>query len=81
LLAGEGAAASDKANIVRDLAGPRRGPILGSALACQDIARPRIQLIVDKFTAVIGGSSDQRDGALRTLRSCSIATSRTAVAP
>ncbi len=52
LLAGEGAAASDKANIVRDLAG-RVGPILGSALACQDIARPRIQLIVDKFTAVI----------------------------
>src|SRR5258708_33570403 len=50
LLAGEGAAASDKANIVRDLAG-RVGPILGSALACQDIARPRIQLIVDKFTA------------------------------
>ena len=52
LLAGEGAAAGDKANIVRDLAG-RVGPILGSALACQDIARPRIQLIVDKFTAVI----------------------------
>ena len=52
LLAGEGAAASDKASIVRDLAG-RVGPILGSALACQDIARPRIQLIVDKFTAVI----------------------------
>ncbi len=56
LLAGEGAAASDKANIVRDLAG-RVGPILGSALACQDIARPRIQLIVDKFTAVIAEAS------------------------
>ena len=56
VLAGEGAAASDKANIVRDLAG-RVGPILGSALACQDIARPRIQLIVDKFTAVIAEAS------------------------
>ena len=56
LLAGEGAAASDKANIVRDLAG-RVGPILGSALACQDIARPRIQLVVDKFTAVIAEAS------------------------
>src|SRR3977135_4259925 len=56
LLTGEGAAASDKANIVRDLAG-RVGPILGSALACQDIARPRIQLIVDKFTAVIAEAS------------------------
>ncbi|HYS90950.1 MAG TPA: ABC transporter substrate-binding protein, partial [Bradyrhizobium sp.] len=35
----------------------RVGPILGSALACQDIARPRIQLIVDKFTAVIAEAS------------------------
>jgi len=67
VLAGEGAAASDKANIVRDLAG-RVGPILGSALACQDIARPRIQPRPTMLSAP-------------TLRSYSIATSRTAVAP
>ena len=27
--------------------------MIGSALACRDVARPRIQVIVDKFTAVI----------------------------
>src|SRR5712672_3720824 len=47
-----GAAAGDKTDVVRDLAG-RVGPIVGSASACRDIARPRIQAIVDKFTAVI----------------------------
>src|SRR6266536_3916221 len=53
LLAGTaGAAAGDKTDVVRDLAG-RVGPIVGSASACRDIARPRIQTIVDKFTAVI----------------------------
>src|SRR6266478_4631713 len=53
LLAGTpGAAAGDKTDVVRDLAG-RVGPIVGSALACRDLARPRIQAIVDKFTAVI----------------------------
>jgi ABC-type branched-subunit amino acid transport system substrate-binding protein len=53
LLAGTAdAAADDKTDVVRDLAG-RVGPIVGSALACRDIARPRIQAIVDKFTAVI----------------------------
>src|SRR3981189_281974 len=53
LLAGTtGAAAGDKIDVVRDLAG-RVGPIVGSASACRDIARPRIQTIVDKFTAVI----------------------------
>src|SRR5260370_9378624 len=53
LLAGTaGAAAGDKTDVVRDLAG-RVGPIVGSASACQDIARPRIQVITDKFTAVI----------------------------
>src|ERR1700676_4998639 len=53
LLAGTaGAAAGDRTDVVRDLAG-RVGPIVGSALACRDIARPRIQAIVDKFTAVI----------------------------
>jgi len=57
LLAGvTGAAAGDKTDVVRDLAG-RVGPIIGSALACRDIARPRIQIIVDKFTAVIAEAS------------------------
>ena len=57
LLAGAGdAAAGDKTDVVRDLAG-RVGPIIGSALACRDIARPRIQIIVDKFTAVITEAS------------------------
>jgi ABC-type branched-subunit amino acid transport system substrate-binding protein len=53
LLAGTvGAAAGDKTDVVRDLAG-RVGPIVGSATACRDIARPRIQVITDKFAAVI----------------------------
>ena len=47
-----GSAIGDNANIVRDLAG-RVGPIIGSALACTDIARPRIQFISDKFQQVI----------------------------
>ena len=80
LLAGEGAAASDKANIVRDLAG-RVGPILGSALACQDIARPRIQLIVDKFTAVIAEAStnDTERSDLTQLLDRNVANGRGAV--
>ena len=80
LLAGEGAAASDKANIVRDLAG-RVGPILGSALACQDIARPRIQLIVDKFTAVIAEAStnDAERSDLTQLLDRNVANGRGAV--
>jgi branched-chain amino acid transport system substrate-binding protein len=57
LLAGiASAAAGDKTDVVRGLAG-RVGPIIGSALACRDIARPRIQAIVDKFTAVIKEAS------------------------
>ena len=53
LLAGTAdAAAGDKTDVVRDLAG-RVGPIVGSASACRDIARPRIQVITDKFAAVI----------------------------
>jgi branched-chain amino acid transport system substrate-binding protein len=57
LLAGvTGAAASDNTDVVRDLAG-RVGPIIGSALACPDIARPRIRVIADKFAAVIKEAS------------------------
>ena len=38
--------------VVRDLAS-RVGPIVGSALACADISHSRIQVIADKFRAVI----------------------------
>jgi len=80
LLAGERAAASDKASIVRDLAG-RVGPILGSALACQDIARPRIQLVVDKFTAIIAEAStnDTERSDLTQLLDRNVANGRGAV--
>ena len=52
VLLGSRARAPGNTDIVRDLAG-RVGPVIGSALACRDIARPRIQAIVDKFSAVI----------------------------
>jgi branched-chain amino acid transport system substrate-binding protein len=69
LVAAAGSAAADNANIVRDLAG-RVGPILGSAAACADIARPRIQSIADKFQAVIREASSneaERDDLSRLL--------------
>jgi len=46
------AAPGDNASVVRDLAS-RVGPIIGSALACPDIGHSRIQVIADKFRAVI----------------------------
>jgi ABC-type branched-subunit amino acid transport system substrate-binding protein len=46
------AAPGDNVSVVRDLAS-RIGPILGSALACQDIPQTRIQAVADKFRAVI----------------------------
>ena len=52
----DGARAAGEINIVRDLAG-RVGPVIGSAQACRDIARPRIQAIVDKFSLVIREAS------------------------
>jgi branched-chain amino acid transport system substrate-binding protein len=52
LIAGSANAAPSNVDVVRDLAG-RVGSIIGSALACTDIARPRIQTVVDKFVAVI----------------------------
>ncbi len=81
LLAGAGgAAAGDKTDVVRDLAG-RVGPIVGSALACRDISRPRIQVIVDKFTAVIteAASSDAERSDLTQLLDRSVADGRSAV--
>jgi ABC-type branched-subunit amino acid transport system substrate-binding protein len=81
LLAGAAEAApGDKTDVVRDLAG-RVGPIVGSALACRDIARPRIQLIVDKFTAVIteASSNDAVRSDLTQALDRSVADGRTAV--
>jgi branched-chain amino acid transport system substrate-binding protein len=49
-------AAGDNLSVVRDLAS-RVGPIIGSALACQNVARPRVQVIIDKFQAVIREAS------------------------
>ena len=51
-----GAHAGDNSDIVRDLA-IRVGPVIGSALACRDIARPRIQAVVEKFAVVIRDAS------------------------
>src|ERR1700761_3196456 len=54
LMAGAAGAATpgDNSSVVRDLAS-RVGPIVGSALACPEINHPRIQVIADKFRAVI----------------------------
>jgi branched-chain amino acid transport system substrate-binding protein len=57
MLAGPaGAAPGDKFDVLRDLAG-RVGAVVGSALTCKEIARPRVQVVVDKFTAVIKETS------------------------
>ena len=64
-----GAAPADNLNLVRDLAG-RVGPMVGSALACPDVARSRIQSIVDKFQAVIKANASneaERDDLSRLL--------------
>jgi branched-chain amino acid transport system substrate-binding protein len=50
------AAHADNLSVVRDLAS-RVGPIVGSASACQDIARPRFQGVADKFRALIRQAS------------------------
>src|SRR5438270_2595995 len=81
LLAGTaGAAAGDKTDVVRDLAG-RVGPIVGSALACRDIGRPRIQTIVDKFAVVItqASSNDAERTDLTQTLDRSVADGRNAV--
>src|ERR1700744_4826827 len=70
LLMGPAATAGpgDNASVVRDLAG-RVGPILGSALACQDIPQTRIQAVADKFRAVIrdvASSDAERDEISQT---------------
>jgi branched-chain amino acid transport system substrate-binding protein len=73
------AAPGDKTEAVRDLAG-RVGPIVGSALACQDIARPRVQGVVDKFTAVMRASTSEAErDDLTKLFDRSVANGRAAV--
>jgi ABC-type branched-subunit amino acid transport system substrate-binding protein len=81
LLVGAGdAAAGNNMDIVRDLAG-RIGPIVGSALACRDIARTRIQVIIDKFTAVIreASSNEAERSDLTLLLDRTVADGRSAV--
>src|SRR5450432_2030539 len=80
LVGAGGAAASDKTDVVRDLAS-RVGPVVGSALACRDIARPRIQLIVDKFTVVIteASSNEAERSDLTQVLDRSVADGRGAV--
>ncbi|WP_316232146.1 ABC transporter substrate-binding protein [Bradyrhizobium sp. SZCCHNR1051] len=51
------AAPGDNLAVVRDLSG-RIGPVIGGALACSDIPRPRIQAIIGKFQAVIREASN-----------------------
>src|SRR5438477_9846517 len=58
LLASVGSAAGGSVEVVRDLA-TRVGPVIGSAQVCRDIDRARVQVIVDKFQAVIREASPQ----------------------
>ncbi len=50
------AGAAGNSDVVRDLA-VRVGPVVGSALACPAITRPRIQAVVEKFQVVIREAS------------------------
>jgi branched-chain amino acid transport system substrate-binding protein len=80
LVGAASAAPGSNTDVVRDLAG-RVGPIVGSALACTDVSRPRIQTIVDKFAAVIKEASSnegERDD-LTQLLNRSVADGRNAV--
>ena len=74
------AAPGDKMELVRDLAG-RVGPVIGSALACPDITRPRIQSVIEKFAAVIrdAASNEAQRSDLAQLFDRSVADGRNAV--
>ena len=74
------AAPGDKIELVRDLAG-RVGPVIGSALACPDITRPRIQSVIEKFAAVIrdAASNEAQRSDLAQLFDRSVADGRGAV--
>ena len=58
------AAPGDKMELVRDLAG-RVGPVIGSALACPDVTRPRIQSVIEKFAALIRVDMDRWGQVIR----------------
>jgi branched-chain amino acid transport system substrate-binding protein len=75
------AAPGDKMELVRDLAG-RVGPVIGSALACPDITRPRVQSVIEKFVAVIrdAASNEAQRSELAQLFDRSVADGRNAVA-
>ncbi len=74
------AAPGDKIELVRDLAG-RVGPVIGSALACPDITRPRIQSVIEKFAALIrdAASNEAQRSDLAQLFDRSVADGRGAV--
>src|SRR5262249_50731426 len=74
-------AAGDNLSVVRDLAS-RVGPIIGSALGCQNVAPPRVQLIIDKFQAVIreASSNEAERADLERLLNRYVADGRTAIA-
>ena len=52
LLISPASAATSNTDTLRDIAG-RIGPIIGSASACEDIARRRIQAMTDKFSQAL----------------------------
>ena len=74
------AAPGDKMELVRDLAG-RVGPVIGSALACPDVTRPRIQSVIEKFAAVIrdAASNEAQRSDLAQLFDRSVADGRNLV--
>jgi branched-chain amino acid transport system substrate-binding protein len=74
------AAPGDKIDLVRDLAG-RVGPVIGSALACSDITRPRVQTVIEKFAAVIrdAASNEAQRSDLAQQFDRSVADGRNAV--
>jgi ABC-type branched-subunit amino acid transport system substrate-binding protein len=74
-------AAADNMDVIRSLTS-RVGPVIGSALACPDIARSRVQVIIDKFGTVIteASSSDAQRSDLTQTLDRSVADGRSAVA-
>ena len=74
------AAPGDKIDLVRDLAG-RVGPVIGSALACPEVTRPRVQSVIEKFAAVIrdAASNEAQRSDLAQQFDRSVADGRNAV--
>jgi hypothetical protein len=66
--------------LVRDLAG-RVGPVIGSALSCPDVTRPRVQAVIEKFAAVIrdAASNEAQRSDLAQQFDRSVADGRNAV--